>query len=513
MFLSRLVPADGVKGKTWGPSTLHQRERGAIITQPPNPASPGGKRWSRSAPDLEKTPLRTALLASAQRSPLLQEIGNPTSRKLYSSANNLIDDQAARSADYELLRIPSADTECREDGNDNEPVTSRVTNLRDTSFNETYESYDFKDAGRRAKPNLKTHFSEELSLVSHGYSKSNVTTAAGELSSKSSPMIKSQKQPILPEPTNDYPSSSSSNFVHSVASSLVGTAKRVRNKKRERSKSKESSKRRDSSESRLNALADFFRSPSGSRKGSLNSARSSERKNSVTIKINDADGLESSPENSIIKPSRHKSRSSKSPLRVLEKIRAWGSRDALDCKIAPAKVEYRVLEDSVTVQKLDYSSNEQRDYTPRFLAANSREGIDFENIECDLCNLDSEHSNDSSKSKSSMRFLEEFEQIGPRSSLDSTRSKSSAASKQSGRYSDQEFDINESSDQKIKSNEYLGDETEKDNNSDAIESFNERLAESLRMVSLSRRSSEGASSASSVSSNILATEKFFRKSD
>ncbi|XP_020707621.1 mitogen-activated protein kinase kinase kinase 11-like isoform X1 [Athalia rosae] len=68
------LPADGIKGKTWGPSTLHQRERGAIITQPPNPASPGDKRWSRSAPDLEKAPLRTALLASAQRSPLLQEI-------------------------------------------------------------------------------------------------------------------------------------------------------------------------------------------------------------------------------------------------------------------------------------------------------------------------------------------------------------------------------------------------------------------------------------------------------
>ncbi|XP_017881666.1 mitogen-activated protein kinase kinase kinase 11-like isoform X2 [Ceratina calcarata] len=67
------LPADGVKGKTWGPSTLHQRERGAIITQPPNPASPGGKRWSRSAPDLEKAPLRTALLA--HRPPLLQEIG------------------------------------------------------------------------------------------------------------------------------------------------------------------------------------------------------------------------------------------------------------------------------------------------------------------------------------------------------------------------------------------------------------------------------------------------------
>ncbi|CAG2065143.1 unnamed protein product, partial [Timema podura] len=27
------LPADGVKGKTWGPSTCHQRERGQIMTR------------------------------------------------------------------------------------------------------------------------------------------------------------------------------------------------------------------------------------------------------------------------------------------------------------------------------------------------------------------------------------------------------------------------------------------------------------------------------------------------
>ena len=491
MFLSRLVPADGVKGKTWGPSTLHQRERGAIITQPPNPASPGGKRWSRSAPDLEKTPLRTALLASAHRSPLLQEIGNPTSRKLYSSANNLIDDRTTRSPDYELLRIPGSVSGDSEDGNEN--ITPRV---KDTNFTETYESYDFNE--RRNK--FKTH--EDYPLFQIGYIKTCAPNSPVDASTKSSQLPKSLKQTTI-EQSNDYPSSCSSNFVHTVASSLVGTAKRVRNKKRERSKSKESSKRRDSSESRLSSLADFFRSPSGSRKSSLNSARSAERKNSVTIKINDPDGIESSPENSISKPSRHKSRSSKSPLRVLTKIRGWGSRDALDAKTGPAKVEYSVLDDAITIPKLNCVSTEHKDYTPRFPAANSREGIDFENLEAELCKLNS---------VDPLGFLGEFETDGPRSSLDSTRSKSSVASKHSERYSDQEYDPNESSEQKSKCCDYFDDTGDKES-TDVDKKFNERLVESLRFVSLSRRSSEGTSSGSSVSSNILATEKFFRKCD
>lgn len=50
MFLS--VPADGVKGKTWGPSTCHQRERGQITMLRPNPNR--GAMWSKSAPNLDK---------------------------------------------------------------------------------------------------------------------------------------------------------------------------------------------------------------------------------------------------------------------------------------------------------------------------------------------------------------------------------------------------------------------------------------------------------------------------
>ncbi|MPC43502.1 hypothetical protein E2C01_037151 [Portunus trituberculatus] len=49
-----IVPADGVKGKTWGPSTAHQKERGHII---PHHHDTNQKRWSKSAPNLEK-PLR-----------------------------------------------------------------------------------------------------------------------------------------------------------------------------------------------------------------------------------------------------------------------------------------------------------------------------------------------------------------------------------------------------------------------------------------------------------------------
>merc|ERR1712012_680334 len=47
------VPADGVKGKTWGPSTgsSHVKTRPTIITENPN------KSWkTTSAPSLEKSP-------------------------------------------------------------------------------------------------------------------------------------------------------------------------------------------------------------------------------------------------------------------------------------------------------------------------------------------------------------------------------------------------------------------------------------------------------------------------
>ncbi|KAG5346879.1 M3K9 kinase, partial [Acromyrmex charruanus] len=387
------LPADGVKGKTWGPSTLHQRERGAIITQPPNPASPGGKRWSRSAPDLEKTPLRTALLASAHRSPLLQEIGNPTTKKLYSSANNLIDNQPGCSS-YNDMPQNSLDIVLG--------AYCAPCNIGEDFVildNDIYESVVVHN--KNPPNNLKAHFSEEPSIINDDYPKTVGHRAAATVSKATSP--KCQK---LPEWEPSY----STNFVQNVASTLVGTAKRVKSKKRDRSKSKES-KRRDSSESRLASLADFFRSPSGSRKSSLNSPRSGERKNSVTIKINDYDGLESSPENSIggkTQQSQHKSRLSKSPLRVLNKMKTWGSRDALDDKTATVKVEYSVLENVISIPQLSHRDSSEQILAnvsvsvPRFLAANSREGIDFESLESELCNFDSEHSNDSSRSKSSL---------------------------------------------------------------------------------------------------------------
>lgn len=317
------MPADGVKGKTWGPSTLHQRERCAIIPTVCSPTSPHPgigsiegvdststttvKRWSRSAPDLEKAPVRTNLPGHHHRShhhhhhhhqhhnhhhkPQHLEIGKVRkrdSKKLYSSVSDLIDSPPREAADEE------EDEENDEDDDD----------------------------------------------------------------------------------------SSSSSFV-------VGCVRRT--KRRERSKSKDSSyvisdksssKRRGSSETRKPSLADFFRSPSSSRKSSLNN----ERKNSsttVTIKINDSS--ESSPENSVA----HKSRISKSPLRFFG---TWGSRDTLDEKSAN-KVEYSVLHDSVTLPKLDSKSS-----TPSFLAANSREGIDFENLESELTrNLESDQSTDDGK--------------------------------------------------------------------------------------------------------------------
>lgn len=383
------LPADGVKGKTWGPSTLHQRERGAIITQPPNPASPGGKRWSRSAPDLEKTPLRTALLANAHRSPLLQEIGNPTTRKLYSSANNLIDNQPGCSND-----MPQTSLDSIMQGTCYAPC-----NIGEDSVildNDIYESVLVQN--KTTTPcSPKTYFPEEPSVMNDSYPHNKIVgrTIAGVTVSKSA-SPKCQKPPEW-----EYPYST--NFVQNVASSLADTAKRVRSKKRDRSKSKES-KRRDSSESRLASLADFFRSPSGSRKSSLNSPHSGERKNSVTIKINDYDGLESSPENSVGK-TQHKPRVSKSPLRVFNKMRTWGSRDALDDRTAVVKVEYSVLENMISIPQFsrhDSADQQNNISVPRYLAANSREGIDFESLETELCNFSSEQSNDSSKSKSSL---------------------------------------------------------------------------------------------------------------
>ncbi|XP_078046127.1 mitogen-activated protein kinase kinase kinase 10 isoform X5 [Augochlora pura] len=475
------LPADGVKGKTWGPSTLHQRERGAIITQPPNPASPSGKRWSRSAPDLEKTPLRTALLASAHRSPLLQEIEN---------SNNIV-----------------------------QSTSCPPCNINEDSVivdNDIYESVVMHN---KSANNLKTHFSDEHLVVAYNHSK----PTASSYSFKASP-LKCQRHVA-----GDWEYSCSSTCVQNVGFSLVGTAKRVKKKKRDRSKSKES-KRRDSSESRLTALADFFRSPSGSRKSSLNSPRSAERKNSVTIKINDADGLESSPENSVGKKSQHKSRMSKSPLRVFNKMKAWGSRDALDDKSTAVKVEYNVLDNAIFIPQLSRRDSDQSSAIPKFLAANSREGIDFESLESELCNFDSEHSNDSSVSKNSLGLFHENKFKRSPTSFDCVSNVSDASLKQRAPQLDQCIDLNSQLNQRSKSNEYLRDceedQTDSINlimhapyyqecdrqNSPISHRSKKNLLELHRDVS-SHRSSEDLNTVAYTSYKTSVTEKFLKKSD
>ncbi|XP_059482536.1 mitogen-activated protein kinase kinase kinase 10-like isoform X2 [Neocloeon triangulifer] len=72
-FRAIALPADGVKGKTWGPSTLHQRERSQIFTRV---ADGGHKRWSKSAPNLEKhARSHAAAVAAAAREGGVVNIG------------------------------------------------------------------------------------------------------------------------------------------------------------------------------------------------------------------------------------------------------------------------------------------------------------------------------------------------------------------------------------------------------------------------------------------------------
>lgn len=87
------VPSDGVKGKTWGPSTCHQRERGQIIA---HVAPESHKRWSRSAPNLEKNSRPNYQLHEIGR-PLRRASDGPPTRDLYliaeSDTSRLLSDE------------------------------------------------------------------------------------------------------------------------------------------------------------------------------------------------------------------------------------------------------------------------------------------------------------------------------------------------------------------------------------------------------------------------------------
>ncbi|XP_062714401.1 mitogen-activated protein kinase kinase kinase 11-like isoform X2 [Aedes albopictus] len=60
------LPADGMKGKTWGPSTLHQRERSNLPALRSTVRTP---HFSKSAPNLDKS--RSAISASSSRNEIL----------------------------------------------------------------------------------------------------------------------------------------------------------------------------------------------------------------------------------------------------------------------------------------------------------------------------------------------------------------------------------------------------------------------------------------------------------
>lgn len=75
------MPADGVKGKTWGPSTCHQRERSQIPLRPLLAPRPGGI-WSKSAPNLDKS--RNALSRPQH------DIGNTSDANPDSSLDNSV---------------------------------------------------------------------------------------------------------------------------------------------------------------------------------------------------------------------------------------------------------------------------------------------------------------------------------------------------------------------------------------------------------------------------------------
>ncbi|CAG9819837.1 unnamed protein product [Phaedon cochleariae] len=89
------LPADGVKGKTWGPSTCHQRERGQII----RPAANRSAIWSKSAPNLDKTRTRPA-----------HEIGNssPTDTSKSSGLQLILNKVTALSPLAEWRRLGGA---------------------------------------------------------------------------------------------------------------------------------------------------------------------------------------------------------------------------------------------------------------------------------------------------------------------------------------------------------------------------------------------------------------------
>lgn len=212
-------------------------------------------------------------------------------------------------------------------------------------------------------------------------------------------------------------------------------------------------------------------------------------------------------------------------------MKAWGSRDALDDKTTAVKVEYSVLDSTISIPQFNRRDSDQSSTVPKFLTANSREGIDFESLESELCNFDSEHSNDSSISKNSLGLFPDNKCKKSPTSFDCVSGISDACLKQRTSQVDQGFSLNSSLNKKSKSNEYLRscEEDHIDNINSVIHASDyiqdcecqnsqinyggkKNLIESLR-DDLSCRNSEDVNTITYTSPKTSNVEKILKKND
>lgn len=99
------LPADGIKGKTWGPSTLHQRERGHLPELLPTVRTP---QFSKSAPNLDKSRNAATLPTTASRNEILGKsyeglntvAGNSTRGYLCSDVDHYAEDRERNNVSY-----------------------------------------------------------------------------------------------------------------------------------------------------------------------------------------------------------------------------------------------------------------------------------------------------------------------------------------------------------------------------------------------------------------------------
>lgn len=179
------LPADGIKGKTWGPSTLHQRERGHLPALRTTVRTP---HFSKSAPNLDKS--RTmAMSASSSRNEILGK-----SHDGLSTINNSKHYQQATSCTLNLKNYVS-------NNSTNSSISSRISDKRNRSFdsdnqgtsvvpeqsdqNEVIYDRAFYHAMQQSLDNIfsrESELDEPISCISSSKSSDNLTMYASSRS-------------------------------------------------------------------------------------------------------------------------------------------------------------------------------------------------------------------------------------------------------------------------------------------------------------------------------------------